>query len=297
METISFIIISYNRPAETVESIRNVMSEIEKVPGYLFDLIVINNGSTVDYKEVEEFIQTEQLQLNYINSPENLGVSRGRNLGIKNAKGKYVVFIDDDAIFKTLDAPKTIVDKFEQYPDTGIIAFGIHNYYTGIEDHPVKDKVLLQQQEFYNNLFWGCGFVVKKEVFDLIGDFDASFFYGMEEYDLAYRTIDAGYKILFTKNVIVLHKVSPKGRETNIVKFSRQFVNKTIIAYRFLPYRFVVSHFIMWSAYFIVKSRCNLFKWVTSCYELFSRMVKEKRTPISKDSLAYLKKVNARLTF
>lgn len=297
MKIISFIIISFNRPKETVESIKNIYFDLNKTDGYEYDLIVINNGSNVAYDEVDNYIKENNLKLQYINSSKNLGVSGGRNLGLSYVRGEYVAFIDDDAEFKMLDTPSLIVEKFKKYPDAGIIGFAVHNYFSGEEDLPVKDKKKLKQNEFYNNLFWGGAFVMKTNVYRTIGGFDDSFFYGMEEYDYAYRTMDKGFKILFTKEIVVLHKVSPYGREKNIVKFRRSLINKTIIAYRFLPIEYVFTHYCMWSLYFLRKSGFNVINWLSATAELLKKIKKEKRRPIGKSTLSYIHTVKGRLWY
>lgn len=297
MKKISFVIISYNRPKETIEAIKNIYFDLYKLEDYEYDLIVINNGSTVSYKDVEEYIKNNNIFLQYIDSPKNLGVSGGRNLGLKHVQGEYVAFMDDDAEYKMLDTPRLIVDKFTLYPDVGIIGFAVHNFFSHEEDLPVKDKNKLKENEFYNNLFWGGAFVMKTSLFKTIGGFDDGFFYGMEEYDYAYRTMDHGCKILFTKEIVVLHKVSPYGRETNTTKFRRSFINKTIIAYRYLPMIYVFSHFFMWSIYLLKKTGFNLFNWFSAVRELFKKIKNEKRHPISPSTLAYIRSVSGRLWY
>ena len=300
MRLISIVIISFNRPKETIESIHNVMFELEEVEGVAKELIVINNGSTVDYSSVDAYIRDHNLEINYIDNPDNLGVSGGRNIGITEAKGDCVVFIDDDAVFKKKDGLKVLHKKFQEYESQGvaIIGFGIENYFSGEPDHPVKDQQrLAEQDEFLNNIFWGCGFAVKKEVFDSIGKFDDGFFYGMEEYDFTYRAMEQGFKILFTKNIIVLHKVSQKGREINVVKNSRMFVNKCLIAYRYLPWKYVASHIVMWSGYFLQQTKGNVPKLLAAMSSLFKKMKSNKRSPVSGKTLDYIHSVSGRITY
>jgi len=296
-EIISFIIISYNRPVETIESIRNVLLELEDYPGFTKELIVINNGSSVDYSSVEAFISENNLTLNYVDNGENLGVSAGRNLGITHATGKYVVFMDDDAVFQKNDVIKLIDEKFNADPETGIIGFGVYNFFSGEQDHPVKDQSKLKDDEFYNNIFWGCGFVVRKAVFDEIGPFDGRFFYGMEEYDLCYRAMDKGHKVLFTKHIAVLHKVATTGRENNTAKYTRMFINKNLIAYRYLGTGYRLSHFIMWSGFLITGSGWNLPNYFKAVGKLRKAIKGDQRTPISKKTVNYIKSVSGRLTY
>jgi GT2 family glycosyltransferase len=54
----------------------------------------------VSYDDVEDYIKENNINLQYIKSTKNLGVSGGRNLGLNYAKGEFVAFMDDDAEFK-----------------------------------------------------------------------------------------------------------------------------------------------------------------------------------------------------
>ena len=299
MDKISIVIISYNRPSVTIETLKNILYEVDDVPNFEKEIILINNGSTVDYAEVENFLAKENATINYIDNPDNLGVSGGRNIGIKAATGKYISFIDDDAVFKNRDSLKMIHQKFTEYADQniGVIGFCIENFYSGEPDYPVKNQSKLVEDEFLNNIFWGGGSVFRKEVFEKSGEFDASFFYGMEEYDLGYRIIDKGYKILFTKNITVLHKVSPDGRETNLVKISRFFKNKSIVAYRYLPWPYVISHILIWSVYLLFKSKGNIFLLFRNWSSLYKAIKVNQGTPISNEAISYVKSVSGRLIY
>ncbi|MCB0738221.1 MAG: glycosyltransferase family 2 protein, partial [Bacteroidetes bacterium] len=172
MPKVSIIIISYNRPDETVDAMKNVLFETDTPKGHELEVVVINNGSTKNYSACEQYVEQlpseQKTQVKYVNSGENLGVSRGRNLGVDTVTGDYVVFIDDDAVFKSQDALQKLVNTFEAHEEdnVGILALDIENFFTGEPDHPVKNESKLIDDEFYNNIFWGCGFAVRKKVFD-----------------------------------------------------------------------------------------------------------------------------------
>ena len=59
------------------------------------EIIVVNDGSRDNGAEVVEQYATSHPNVRLINKP-NGGVSSARNLGIENAKGKYIVFVDAD---------------------------------------------------------------------------------------------------------------------------------------------------------------------------------------------------------
>jgi hypothetical protein len=54
----------------------------------------------------------------------------------------------------------------------------------------------------------GCALMVKRAVFTHIGGFDPVFINYQEDYDFCYRARQAGYRLLYVPQAIVMHKVS-----------------------------------------------------------------------------------------
>ena len=119
----------------------------------------------------------------------------------------------------------------------------------------------------------------------------------MEEYDLSYATIKQGFSILFTKDVLVLHKQNPDGREPSKTTYARMFENKMIVVYKHLPMLYVITHFIMWSAFLLTKSKFDITLYFNTIKSMRSRMKVAKREVMNKSGMDYLKKVHARITY
>ncbi len=300
----SFIIITYNRPEETVDVIDNILFHVNEVSGITKEIIVINNDSDVDYKLVRDYIEKlpedRRQQVRYHLADDNLGVPKGRNLGIRMAKGETMLFIDDDAVFIEKDVIEKTIDIFQRFESTDnvkIIAFREQNYYSKKYFISTKNKERQSLKEFLTTYYIGCGHVIKKEVIDKVGYYIESFQYANEEYDLAYKTLDAGFRIFYTSEVTVLHKKSPKGRASNLMMAKWQYENKMIIAYKYLPVFYVFTHWIMWSIYFFYHSKGNIWVWLKSTWSLPKKMRIHPRKVISKDTIRYFKKVKGRLTY
>ena len=100
MNNIAIIIITYNRPEDMLALAKNIV-ELEGKEQYLEEVIIVNNNSTKDYSLVEAFIQEhKEVNFKYIVSPENLGVSKGRNFAIGQAKAPLLFMLDDDCELK-----------------------------------------------------------------------------------------------------------------------------------------------------------------------------------------------------
>ncbi len=92
LPTISIVIPVYNSSIYLGRVVKGLISQTYDE----FEVIVVNDGSTDNSLEVAEN-EFSQSGLNYkIINQSNRGVSIARNIGLDNAKGKYVCFIDSD---------------------------------------------------------------------------------------------------------------------------------------------------------------------------------------------------------
>lgn len=89
MDLVSAIITTRNRQALLKVSIESVLNQT--YPN--IELIVVDDGSTDTTKEI---CLSYPLNYIYIHPSESRGGNYARNLGLKNANGKYVAFLDDD---------------------------------------------------------------------------------------------------------------------------------------------------------------------------------------------------------
>lgn len=88
-KAISIIVPVYNGTNHIERAVNSVMSQTYQN----FELIIVNDGSTDNTEEAIKGIKDERII--YIKQ-ENKGVSSARNRGIKEAKGKYIAFLDAD---------------------------------------------------------------------------------------------------------------------------------------------------------------------------------------------------------
>ena len=301
MNKIAIIIITYNRPADMLALAMNI-EKLSSKKELLEEVIIVNNNSTESYDAVKSFIQENpSTPFKLIESKENLGVSRGRNFAIEQSKAPILVLIDDDAEFQDTDALKRINEAVIENPHAGILAMKIlyfQNSQFQLNAFPHKSfEKRNHLQSFDTYYFAGCGNIIVKEAFDIAGPFPTDFFYGMEEYDLSYRILDAGYTIKYIANIVLLHKESPEGRQTKSDKLRGMWVNKTKVAWRYLPMPCYFTTAIMWSMFFLLNSKFDLIGFINGWLAIVTIPFKEKRNKVSKLSQEYLNKVEARILY
>lgn len=89
----SFIIPVYNRPDETDELLASLAKQTFQGP---FEVVIVEDGSTIDSRFVVEKYQ-DQLDIAYYYK-SNSGPGDSRNYGMTKAKGEYYIILDSDCI-------------------------------------------------------------------------------------------------------------------------------------------------------------------------------------------------------
>ena len=305
LKPLSLIIITYNRAADTLQLLRNIVA-LDNCNDLLQEIIIVNNASTNSYEELEQFIHDHpQHPFVYSRTEKNLGVSGGRNYAIKKSTAPILVFLDDDALFRNADAllfiQKIFSEEQQSGNNAGIAAFRVYYFDTlELQQNAFPHKQFQDRKDlphFETSYFSGCAHAIRKSVFDAAGYYPENFFYGMEEYDLSYRAIQAGYKIVYDNRVNVLHKESPLGRMPAEEKIRGMWVNKSKTAWKYLPMIYFISTSILWSFEYLRRTRYYLRGWLKGWNQIIKIPSQEKKTTLDRNSLNYLRKVSARLWY
>lgn len=282
------------------------ISRLDKADELLEEVIVLNNASTEDYSPVRDFIAAhKELPFHYYDAPDNLGVAKGRNYALRKGKAPIVIMLDDDAVLQNADCLINLHDAFQDANNTerpkAIVSFKVLYFDTlemQVNALPHKRFAEYKDKSFFETYYYAGGaHAVKREVIEQLGSYPDDFFYGMEEYDLSYRILDAGYTIVYSNKIVMLHKESPLGRKPKKEKLRMMWVNKSKVAYRYLPKKYYYSTAFMWSLQYLKMTGFNLSGFFNGWKEILAIPKKEKRTTISRDTLDQLKKVKARLWY
>lgn len=305
MRPLSITIITYNRPDDLLVLLENI-AEQEQAAALLEEVIIVNNASTVDYSAVTSYIAAHPgIYWQYVWSDENLGVARGRNKAVALAKGSVVITLDDDAHFRDKNALIRIKELFESRfaQDNHIGAFCFKVLYQSTGElqttafpHKKIDKYR-DKDRFLTSYFIGCGHAILKEAYERAGIYPTDFFYGMEEYDLGYRILDLGYRMAYDSSVVIIHNESPLGRTSHAEKMQMMWVNKSKVAYRYLPFRYFLSTALMWSLEFLKKTAFNLPVFFKGWAKIFRIPASETKRTISSGTLAYIRSVEGRIWY
>ena len=171
------------RPTELARAIASVRAQQQVDP----HLVLVVNGAAPPQAD-----QPDRL----IVLPENVGIPAGRNIGAAAADARLIMFLDDDAELLDPGLLATVVDRFKADPRLGAMSIRL------------VDEVGRTQQRHVPRLgrwsaersgpvtyFVGGASVVRSAAFHVADGFDPRFFYAMEESDLSWRLLDAGWSI------------------------------------------------------------------------------------------------------
>ncbi len=304
MKLLSIAIITYNRPDDLLYLLKNI-SKQKDADILLQEVIIINNASTADYSSCTTFIESQPLPFTYLYCNENLGVAVGRNKAIAMATAPVIITLDDDAYCKENDALVKInalfASAYRKENNVGVYCFKVIYGSTGqLQNNAFPHKKINEysnKKRFLTSYYIGCGHAILKEVYNKAGSYPADFFYGMEEYDLGYRILNLGYSIVYDDSVTIIHNESPQGRNPTAQKMQMLWVNKSKVAYRYLPKIFFYTTALLWSFQFLKKTSFNIKMFFSGWKKIFRISATEKRTPVSKSTLQYIKKVDGRLWY
>ncbi|MDD5693090.1 MAG: glycosyltransferase family 2 protein [Patescibacteria group bacterium] len=244
---ISIIILTYNNLALTKKCLATLSKNTPKK--HLDDVIVVDNDSS---DETPTFLKGQE-GINPILNKENVGFSKGNNIGAKKAKGNLLIFLNNDTevqenwlepIIKIFDHDEKVgaVGVKLLFPEglvqhAGVVLSEDHiprNLYRGEE--AVKSYVNKQRE--FKAVTAAC-IAVKKEVFEQIGGFDEEYLNGLEDVDLCLRIKKNGYKIFYTPESTVIHheSVAPdrfKFNANNYKIFRNNWGNETPDEHKYL---------------------------------------------------------------
>lgn len=247
---VSFVVVTHNRRDELAECLRSCRRQT--CPDK--EILVVDNASTDDTLEM---LARDFPDVRVVPLKENRGVSGGRNAGVEAALGDVCIHVDDDAVFVGDQVGERAAAYFEADDRLACVGFTIRDAASGVEERksiPRRDKRSLLH-DYEAAYFCGAGFAVRRRPFLDLGMFWPPLVYGSQELDLSYRWLDAGWRILHSAEIEILHKSTPTARPAGQWVFFNAR-DRVWVAVRNLPWRCVASTAALWWAHtFLVAVR------------------------------------------
>jgi len=206
---VSAIILSYNRCAEVLLTI-DKLKNYRKIIPFELEIIVIDNAS-VDDTSIQ--VKTYHPELTLITKIKNNGIA-GWNDGFKVARNKYFLVLDDDS--HIISGLPEAVKRMEAQPDIGILPFQIKDRDLNTDPDLDPEKAWKDKEDVVG--FIGCGALIKRDLYKKIGGFAEWIYLYTHEFEYSIRCLDAGYRINFFGEGIIIHRVSNINRSNKRIR-------------------------------------------------------------------------------
>ena len=189
----------------------------EVTQGYSYEVIVVDNAST---DGTGEFLSSLGGDVQIITNDSNRGFAKACNQGANVAKGKYLVFLNNDTI-PQVGWLSALVHEVEQHPDVAIVGSKLL-YPDNTIQHAgvVFSKNCLTPYHIFNSVasdfpavnirqefqaVTAACLLIRKEVFNSINGFDEQFMNGFEDVDLCLKVRELGKKVIYQPKSVLYH--------------------------------------------------------------------------------------------
>ena len=204
---LSLIIPVYNRPEEIRELLESLL---EQKFSKEYEVVIIEDGSTIDSKEVISTFE-DRLNISYYQKT-NTGPGDSRNYGMQHAKGNYFIVLDSDCILP----PQYLEEIDKELQSNYIDCFG------GPDAADQSFTTVQKAINYVMTSFWTTGGIrggkksvgkfqprsfnmgISKEAFQKTGGFGQ--IHPGEDPDLTFRIWEAGYDSRLFPKAYVYHK-------------------------------------------------------------------------------------------
>lgn len=208
-----------------IDVISECLNSLEKSTYSNYELIVVDNNSSDDSVKIIKSIFPNVI---LIENSKNVGYSGGCNRGAEIAKGKYIIFLNNDTVQKT-NWIEPLVELLDKNKNIAAVQPKILNYYkkkkfdyAGGSGGKIdflgfpfargrifnEQEIDTKQYDSSEEIFWASGtaLLVRKSTFEEVGKFDEIFFAHMEEIDLCWRFHLVGHEVWSEPRSVVYHK-------------------------------------------------------------------------------------------
>ncbi len=219
----------------TLKSLKPALKNINS------EVILVDN-STID-DGTQKMSRDIVSNLIYLKRDNVYGFGDNNNYGLKKAKGKYILFLNNDVKFLDSNILSEMVDWMNINSDVGAATcsllnsdgktlqgtggsfpnlFNVFAWMTFLDDIPFIDRLIKPMHPMHSvspfgsneNYFkkpqsqdWitGAFYMVRKEILDKVGAFDEDFNAYVEETDLSFRIKKEGYRIMYMPKWKIIH--------------------------------------------------------------------------------------------
>ena len=219
------IIVTYNSSVDIQRCLRSIERYEKNV---IRSIVIVDNNSNDDTLKILKDFSKNMKNISIIKNDINCGFSIANNMGFKQCKSDYVLFINPDTEFIS-PVISLLINEISDKPEVGVIGAQLicenGEIQTGFGKKPNTLSIIFDflfsgkmnkllpiknKKKFslgIRSVDWISGACIlgRHSIIKLVGGFDENIFMYSEDVDLCLRIKDAGYKVLYDSNVEVIH--------------------------------------------------------------------------------------------
>jgi len=246
MSIISLIIIYYG----DAKLLWNLLDSLERHPDKeLFDeVIVVNNGLTLDEKNHAELERYKALPVQVVNNPQKSYAS-GLNRGAVSARGDILIISNNDVEWLPNSSIQPLLDRATEdktgivgpqlvYPDgkwqrsygsfpsvrsalVSVMMLDSFIHFIRARQFRLDNKKNSKHVDYIDGAFM-C---IRRDCFQEIGGFDENFQFYSEDADFCLRAHKVGWRVLFDPRVRIVHLRGASSTKKALTKYTRFLLN------------------------------------------------------------------------
>jgi GT2 family glycosyltransferase len=208
------------------DDLRAAVDSLLMQEGVTTDVVVVGNGCAPDGLPAG---------VRVVALAHDEGIPAGRNAGVPQVRGELLFFLDDDAAIAAPDALARIAELLAADPGLALVQLRPEARDGGprSRDWVPRLRVGDPARSSEITVVWEGAVAIRRAVFEQVGGWPADFRFVHEGVDLGWRIMDAGHRMRYAGDIVVLHP-SPTGRAHS---YSYYFGarNRVWLARRHLP--------------------------------------------------------------
>lgn len=245
--SVSIVMPMYNAQKLVRETLESVINQTYKD----WEMIIVDNHSTDHSREiVKEYVQKDSRLKLIESNPNSGGPAKPRNIGIQNATGKFVAFIDADDIWH-----KNKLQECSEYFNNDIIYHQERCFNMEIDDGGLcKTKDTADIENLYQyllvqgNLFSPSASVIRTEILKKNPFNEATEYHGVEDFDLWIRLAKMKkFQYKFLKEVLGYYRLHDEAFSKNFKKHGQK--ERQLIKDHFSEYSLTSNPYMFFTKY------------------------------------------------
>ncbi len=194
MHFLSVIIPTYKRPEMLALCLQNLERDKQTLAQEHYEVIVSDDAGM----ESKEVLEKRFPWVKWLSGPGK-GPASNRNYGASNAKGDWLIFLDDDCL-PAEEWLKSYFQAIGNFPEIKVLEGKV------LAERPRQRFNEESPINSHGGFLWSCNFAITKECFFELGGFDEKFpFPAMEDVDFRLRVKESNTKFLFVPEALVVH--------------------------------------------------------------------------------------------